>query len=165
MINPGRVGNSSWLGGKGLLLFWAIILCSMTIPLGVVCAKEYSIHIQFHYSTNAIPGKQVFGYNLYKDGVEVCQTGYTDTEIQDFECSFESPGGSFSFTLTALFDDRTESPHSAPFPLFLVDESMVVKGLQVLSGQTPENSPVIGPQSGESHVDMAAVIKMLREMP
>jgi len=132
---------------------------------GTVYAKEYSVHIQFHYNTSAVPDKQVFGYNLYKDGSEVCTVRHIESEVQDFECSFESSGGSSSFTLTALFYDRTESPHSAPFSLFLVDESMVVKGLQVLSGQTPENSPVIGSQSGESQVDMAAVIKMLREMP
>ncbi len=165
MINPGKIEKNCCFGRKGLLFYLTILVSIVTLPYGTAYAKEYSIHIQFHYSTNAVPGKQVVGYNLYKDGTEVCNTGYTRNEIQDFECSFESPGGDFSFTLTALFDDETESPHSAPFSLLLVDESMVVKGLQVLSGQSPESPAAIGSQSGGSQVDMADVINMLREMP
>ena len=147
------------------ILFMMVLVGSLIASYGTIQAKEHSIHIQFHYNTSAIPGKQVVGYHLYRDGELICNTSPLGAEIQDFECSFQSPGGHFPFTLTALFSDRTESPHSAPFSLMLIDESMAVLGLKVLSGQNPEGADGIGSQSGTSQIDMADVIKILRESP
>lgn len=146
-------------------MLFLIVLCSLTAAFETAHAKEHSIHIQFQYNINAIPEKQVEGYNLYKAGDLICNTSLSETETQDFECSFESPGGAFPFTLTALFNDGTESPHSAPFSLLLVDESTAVLGLQVLSGQTPEGTDGIGSQTGTDQIDMADVINMLQELP
>jgi len=140
-----------------------VLACFLAASYETGYAKDHSIHIQFQYNTDAVPGKEVVGYNLYKNEETICNTGISETTTQAFECTFESPGGSFPFTLTALFDDETESPHSAPFSLFLVDESMVILGLQVLSGQAPENSEGIGGVSGSSTLDMADIIDMLRQ--
>lgn len=154
----------SWLERTVFFLF-LIVICSLTASYETVHAKEHSIHIQFQYNINAIPEKQVQGYNLYKAGEAICNTSLSRSETQDFECSFESPGGSFPFTLTALFSDGTESPHSAPFSLLLVDESTAVLGLQVLSGQMPEGTDGLGSQAGTDQIDMADVINMLQALP
>lgn len=159
-----RKYSSSWFN-RTVFFLVLIVLCSLTAPDATAQARERSIHIQFHYNINAIPEKQVEGYNLYKAGELICNTSITRAETQDFECSFESSGGSFPFTLTALFNDGTESPHSAAFSLFLLDESTAVLGLQVLSGQTPEGTTGIGSQAGTDQIDMADVINMLQELP
>jgi len=163
MINLRRMFKLNLRNRNVFILFVIVLVGSLTASYGTIQAKEYSLHIQFHYNINAIPGKQVVGYNLYKDGEIICNTSLSRVEIQDFECSFQSPGGDFPFTLTALFSDRTESPHSSPFSLMLIDESMAVLGLKVLSGQNPEGAEGIGLQSGTSKIDMADIIKILRE--
>jgi hypothetical protein len=165
MINVRRTFKLSLRNRNVFVLFMIVLVGSFTASYGTTQAKDHSIRIQFHYNTDALPGKQLVGYNLYKDGEIICNTSLSESEIQDFECSFQSPGGYFPFTLTALFSNRTESPHSAPFSLMLIDESMAVLGLKVLSGQNPESTDGIGPQSGTSQIDMADVIKMLRELP
>ena len=164
MVKLRKIIRYSWLERTVFFLF-LIVLCSLTASYETVHAKEHSIHIQFQYNINAIPEKQVQGYNLYKAGEAICNTSLSRSETQDFECSFESPGGSFPFTLTALFNDGTESPHSAPFSLLLVDESTAVMGLQVLSGQTPEGTDGLGSQAGTDQIDMADVINMLQALP
>lgn len=165
MINVRRTFKLNLRNRNVFILFMIVLAGTLSASYGTLQAKEYSLHIQFHYNINAVPGKQVVGYNLYRDGEIICNTGLSRSEIQDFECSFQSPGGYFPFTLTALFSDRTESPHSAPFSLMLIDESMAVLGLKVLSGQNPEGADGIGSQSGSSQIDMADIIKILRESP
>ena len=164
MVKLRKIIRYSWLERTVFFLF-LIVLCSLTASYETVHAKEHFIHIQFQYNINAIPEKQVEGYNLYKAGEAICNTSLSRSETQDFECSFESPGGSFPFTLTALFSDGTESPHSAPFSLLLVDESTAVLGLQVLSGQMPEGTDGLGSQAGTDQIDMADVINMLQALP
>jgi len=164
MVKLRKIIRFSWLERTVFFLF-LIVICSLTASYETVHAKEHSIHIQFQYNINAIPEKQVEGYNLYKAGEAICNTSLSRSETQDFECSFESPGGSFPFTLTALFNDGTESPHSAPFSLLLVDESTAVLGLQVLSGQMPEGTDGLGSQAGTDQIDMADVINMLQALP
>ena len=165
MINLRRMFKLNLRNRNVFILFVIVLVGSLTASYGTIQAKEHSLHIQFHYNINAVPGKQVVGYNLYRAGERICNTPLSGSEIQDFECSFQSPGGYFPFTLTALLSDRTESPHSAPFSLMLIDESIAVLGLKVLSGQNPEGAAGIGSQSGTSRIDMADIIKILRESP
>lgn len=164
MVKLRNIISYSWLDRTVFFLF-LIVICSLTASYETAHAKEHSIHIQFQYNIKAIPEKQVAGYNLYKADELICNTSISETENQDFECSFESSGGSFPFTLTALFNNGRESPHSAPFSLLLLDESTAVLGLQVLSGQTPEGTDGIGSQAGTDQIDMADVINMLQELP
>ena len=79
---------------------------------------NHSIHIEWDYETYLVPeGLELTGYRLYKEGAEVCQLDYPS----DFagNCEFQSENGQFNFTLTAVFDDGSESPSSVPFPYFL----------------------------------------------
>jgi hypothetical protein len=78
----------------------------------------HSIHIEWTYALYPVPTDVALSaYHLYKDGTKVCQfdTPYT----LKGDCEFASNNGLFTFTLTAVFEDGTVNPRSAPFPFFL----------------------------------------------
>ena len=70
-----------------------------------------SIHVEWEYVTPTEP--EVSGYQLYQNGTAVViWPGATTTE-GDVTLSAIASGD--TFTLTALFADSTESPHSEPY--------------------------------------------------
>jgi len=80
----------------------------MTLAMASNCMASYTV--EWGYTPPSSPA--VTGYRLYKFGQQVAYfpgaitaSGTVDADIK--------PGD--TFTLTALFDDATESPHSAPF--------------------------------------------------
>ena len=80
--------------------------------------STHSIHIEWDYDQYSAPvDSELAAYRLYKEGVKACQFDYP----YDFagDCTFASNDGLFNFTLTAIFEDGSESPHSAPFPFLL----------------------------------------------
>ena len=79
---------------------------------------SHSIHIKWDYESQDVPdGLELSAYRLYQEGNQVCQFD----SPYDFEgnCEFQSDNGRYNFTLTAVFDDGSESPGSAPFPFLL----------------------------------------------
>lgn len=83
-----------------LLLLWAISALA-----------SQSIHVEWEYTPPSEPA--VSGYQLYQNGqAVVIWPGATTTE-GDVTLSAIASGD--TFTLTALFTDSTESPHSAPY--------------------------------------------------
>ncbi len=82
---------------------------------------NHSIHIEWDYEAYSAPIEaELSGYRLYKEGVQICQFD----RPYDFEgdCEFTSDNGLYNFNLTAIFDDGSESPPSAPFPFLLGTE-------------------------------------------
>jgi len=69
-----------------------------------------SIHVEWGYTPPSKP--KVAGYKLYKEGAFACQEMKPMARAMD--CTVSLTAQSTDFTLTAVFDDGTESPHSAP---------------------------------------------------
>lgn len=87
------------------LIIALILIC----PVGLMASQ--SIHVEWGYTPPTEP--EVSGYQLYQNGQAVIiWPGATTTE-GDVTLSAIASGD--TFTLTALFTDSTESPHSAPY--------------------------------------------------
>lgn len=74
-------------------------------------AMATSIHVTWGYTPPMSPA--VSGFRLYQEGLPVCRT--EDPNAQEMDCEVLLVKKITSYTLTALFIDGTESPHSAPY--------------------------------------------------
>ena len=79
-------------------------------------ATNRSIRVEWGYTPPSSPA--VDGYVLYMEGTKVCF--FPDATTTAGDCIVSLSKSSTSFTLTASFVDKTESPHSAPF-IFVLD--------------------------------------------
>jgi hypothetical protein len=70
-----------------------------------------SIHVTWGYTPPTEPA--VTGFRLYQEGNPVCSTDNSDA--QDIDCDVTLVKDVTIYTLTAMFVDGTESPHSAPY--------------------------------------------------
>ncbi len=86
-----------------------------TVNITVGETASHTLTIEYTFSPPNIAGVDHVGYLLYKDGQPVCETA--ETTATPFSCDITSEDGTFNFTLTALYSDDSESPHSAPFTL------------------------------------------------
>jgi PKD repeat protein len=104
----------------GLLRLVLLVLAGL-FPLADAQAMTYQheIQIDFTFDTTAVTDKTVAGYRLYKDNTQVCDAAAVDP--QTFTCIDSGETGTYSFTLTAVYSDGSESPHSAPFPFTFSD--------------------------------------------
>jgi PKD repeat protein len=93
--------------------------------------KPRVIHVEWHYQYDGNVG----GYRLYQDGNRICETNDPDATAMD--CSVSLPDGEFFFTLTAYFQDGTESPHSAPFAGIFSSKLLASISAQPLDGDSP----------------------------
>lgn len=141
-------------------LLVAFALLSLPVLAGAAI-NDHTIQIEFIFDYQAITDKTVTGYRLYKEGELVCET--YSPEAQYFDCVVTSSTGVFDFTLTASYDNGTESPHSAPFPLTILDETSPVLALLALTGQSPDGIEGLGAVAGNATVDLADVIHLLRQ--
>ncbi|MCB2173684.1 hypothetical protein KQH41_00300 [bacterium] len=137
---------------SGLLLLPAI---------GNAMIKEHTVQIDFNFDCQAIPDKTVVGYRLYKEGVLACES---DASVENsLNCNITTPTGKFAFTLVALYNDGSTSMESAPFLFTVVDETSPILGLLALAGQSPEDISGLGEMVGESTIDLADIIHLLRQ--
>ena len=81
--------------------------------------KNHNIHVSFNFDTGTDQGNHISGFRLYQEGKLVCETD--NPQSKNIECNISSPSGSFVFTLTAYYDDGSESPHSKPFSYKIPD--------------------------------------------
>lgn len=75
-------------------------------------AADHSIHIEWGYTPPSDP--PLSGFNLYQEGTLACSTNNPEATAMDCDVSLKKD--TTHFTLTAIFSDGSESPHSAPFP-------------------------------------------------
>ena len=80
-------------------------------------SSPYDIHVEWSFNDQSIEGKSLVGYNLYKEGIKVCSDD--SPEDKKMDCIVVSEPGTYNFTLTALYSDNSESPHSPPYSFLL----------------------------------------------
>lgn len=138
-----------------------LLLLGLVVP--PLSKAEFQQHIQINFSFNS-QGKEVTSYRLYKEGELVCEDNTDDQNV--LTCIFDSNAGKFDFTLTALYKDETESLHSPPFPFSLFDQSSIVAGLNILTGQQPQVEGLeedLAKITGDRAVNLADLIHILRK--
>ena len=94
---------------------YLLILTCLLFSAANSFATDRTIHIEWGYTPPSSPA--VTGYVLYMEGVKVCT--FPGATITAGDCAVSIIKQSTVFTLTAAFDDATESPHSAPFTFVL----------------------------------------------
>ena len=86
-----------------LLLLW---------PAPLLAASWFrTITVEWQYAPPIEPA--VDGFQLYNGTAKVCRFAGADTRAGMCDVLISAP--TTAFTLTATFEDGTESPHSAPF--------------------------------------------------
>lgn len=93
---------------------WFFILLSIgssTLAPTSAGAATRSIHVEWGYTPPSEPA--VTGFKLYQEGVFACQT--MKPTAASLDCTVSLTGATTEFTLTAVFNDGSESPHSSPF--------------------------------------------------
>ncbi len=123
--------------------------------------QVFEIAVEFSFDTGSVSGKEVSGYKLYREGVDVCQVGVIQPQVMS--CMIAGPG-TYDFTLAVLFNDDSESPQSAPFQFSVTDEQITIKGLQALTGQQPPDLEGYGDIAGNSTIGLEDIIHSLRQM-
>jgi len=86
----------------------AIVSLLLVLPAS---AAATSIHVTWGYTPPTAPA--VSWFRLYQEGVPVCTTAIPSA--QEMDCDVVLTKKVTSYTLTALFADGTESPHSSPY--------------------------------------------------
>lgn len=88
----------------------AVLVCYL--PVFASAATTCSIRAEW---TSYVPpnGYIVSGYRLYQNGQLACQS--THSKATSIDCQVTLNTSTANFTLTALFTNGTESPHSTPF--------------------------------------------------
>ncbi|MGB5233054.1 MAG: PKD domain-containing protein [Desulfoprunum sp.] len=107
------------------------LLCSLPFSAS---ATTQSIHVEWGYTPPTEPA--VTGFKLYQEGVLACET--KDPKAAAMDCSVPLATTTTNFTLTATFNDGTESPHSAPF-VFTLSDSLAP--LQAVIATAPLSGP------------------------
>ena len=131
-------------------LFITTLICLFITSIGNTAVIEHQLQINFSYDTQAVPDKQVTGYRLYMEGDLVCETAQVTPQIQSIACTVVSESGTYAFTLSAIFDDNSEGPQSAPF-LFNLALSIIEPPKAVLSSSTAAgNAPLLVTFDGTS---------------
>lgn len=139
---------------------------------GNTAVLEKQLQIDFSFDTGAIPGKQVTGYRLYRDNEFICASAQGQTFSLVCDVSIEP--GTYDFTLSAVYDDDSESPQSGSFPFTftgpgdingdgLVDLKDIIIGLQVLVNLSPEAITLQSDINGDGRVGYEEVFYCLNE--
>jgi hypothetical protein len=97
-------------------------LIAFLLLAGSALAGQQSIHVEWGYTPPSAPA--VTGFQLYQEGVKSCLWPGATTTAGD--CDVNLTKKATNYTLTATFDDGTESPHSAPFRFTLPEPAAPV---------------------------------------
>lgn len=140
--------------------FFAALFYLLLPAITNAAMEAHEMQIDFFFDSQSVPGKEIAGYRLYKEGNLECETG--PIEPQSIACTVASPAGTFAFTLSVFFDDGYESPQSAPFDFYIHDDTSPIKVLQVLVDRFPPDINGLGSIAGNAAVNLADVIHLLR---
>ena len=158
-------------------IFCITFFCLLKTTIGYTAVNEYQLQIDFFFDTQSILdtlNKQVTGYRLYMEGEQVCETAQVEPQLQSLGCTIVGEGGSYSFTLAALYDDNSVSPQSGPFLFTLaikgdlngdgmVDLKDVIIGLQVLVNFTPNEPVITGDVNNDGRIGLEEVLYCLEK--
>ncbi len=98
---------------KSRTLFFLLLL--FLIPTISNGAATHTLNVEFSFTAPTSPTKQLLGYRLYKEGVQICETNAPSASV--VTCDLLTEDGTFGFTLTARYSDGSESPHHLRFHL------------------------------------------------
>ena len=111
-----------------VLILWAgAAFAAEPAPATVVAGWDRQTTVEWGYTPPTEPA--VSGFQLYQEGAKACQ--WAGAETRSGDCTLRIAKRDTPFTLTALFADGTESPHSAPFVFTDVLPAPVLKSLKV----------------------------------
>lgn len=111
-----------------VLILWAgAAFAADPAPTTVVAGWDRQATVEWGYTPPVEPA--VSGFQLYQEGAKACQ--WAGAETRGGDCTLRIAKRDTPFTLTALFADGTESPHSAPFVFTDVLPAPVLKSLKV----------------------------------
>lgn len=155
-----------------IVLLIATVFCLFIAASGNAMVVEEELQIDFSFDTQAIPDKDVISYRLYEEDIIVCESNEGQTE--SFLCDVTIETGNCEFTLSAVYDDGTESPHSAPFPFTitgpgdingdgLIDLKDIIISLQVLINLNPQGTTTQGDVNGDGKIGFEEVLYCLNE--
>lgn len=110
-----------------------ILSALLILPgIGIVApAQSRVIQAEWEYQSNA----SLAGFRLYYENNPLCES--TEPAARSMTCEVEAPDGEAQFTLTAFFQDATESPHSAPFNYIFSSTLRAVFNADALEGESP----------------------------
>lgn len=105
--------------------FLSLFICTLILASS---SFAYERTITAEWTAYTPPqGVTATGFKLYKEGVLACT--FTGAALVKGECTVDLVKASTPFTLTALFSDGKESPHSPPYTL--VDYGPGPQGLKL----------------------------------
>jgi hypothetical protein len=111
-----------------VLILWAgAAFAAEPEPATVVAGWDREATVEWGYTPPTEPA--LSGFQLYQEGAKACQ--WAGAETRSGDCTLRIAKRDTPFTLTALFADGTESPHSAPFVFTDVLPAPVLKSLKV----------------------------------
>lgn len=93
--------------------------------------KPRSILVEWGYQYDG----NIAGYRLYHGNSVVCET--SDPLANSMVCDVNLPDGKTDFTITALFENGTESLHSEPFSYIFSSKLVAYVFAQPVSGASP----------------------------
>lgn len=108
-----------------------ILPCMLILPGLVVPAQARVIRAQWEYGSN----ESLAGFRLYYENNPLCEL--TDPSARSMTCDVDAPDGQALFTLTAFFQDATESLHSAPFYYIFSSTLRALFNADPLAGESP----------------------------
>lgn len=102
---------------KKFLFAIGVVLCFSGV------SKAQDIRATWEYTPPT--SKTLSGFKLYKEGTSVCQTKIPTARSLDCDVSFTKEAN--DFTLTATFNDGTESQHSEKYTFNYIPSPKILK--------------------------------------
>lgn len=143
-------------------MIWLLAVLLLSTFAGAPAnAYERTIKAEWDKYTPPV-GLTTTGFKLYKEGVVACS--FTGQAIVSGECTVDLVKASTPFTLTALFSDGNESPHSAPFTLIDYGPGpgglkLTVLTIKTISRLTKSGNVIASTKMTKKDVDAGTPIK------
>lgn len=107
-----------------------ILVGGLLLPVSA-WGKPRTIRVEWGYQYDG----SIAGYRLYHGNSIVCETN--DPNANSMFCDVNLPDGKTYFTITAIFENGSESLHSEPFAYIFSSKLIAGVSAQPLSGITP----------------------------
>ncbi len=87
------------------------------------------IHIEWAFDGTAEGNGNVHGFRLFKEDVCICY--FIGEDTREGDCAFNSPPGTYLFTMTAVQPDGYQSPRSDNYNFTIAGVPMEITILQI----------------------------------
>ena len=114
------------------ILLVLVVFCMFNVS-NVFAATDgslrHDIHIEWAFDDTLVGNSNVHGFRLFKDDVCICY--FIGKDTREGECMFNSPPGTYLFTMTAVQPDGYQSPHSDDYDFTIDGVPMEMTILQI----------------------------------